>query len=174
MAKPASLTSYAEAYVRAVPETVNVMDELDQAFECVQTVPGLASFLGDSSVPVQDRQRAVSVALRRAAPETANFLLLLAAHGVLGKFDTIIEHAKETYAKREGRTYARVASAVVLTNDEVTRIAKALGDRTGNPVLIETVIDESIIGGVRVRIGDRVFDASVRGRLERLKNTLNV
>jgi F-type H+-transporting ATPase subunit delta len=174
MGKPASLASYAEAYVRAVPETVNVMEELDEAFERVRTVPGLASFISDFSVPVQDRQKALSIAVRGAAPETANFFLLLAAHGLLGALETVIEYAKEAYAKREGRTCARVESAVALTNDEVTRVAKALGGRTGNPVLIETVIDESLIGGIRVKIEDRVFDASIRGRLQRLKNTLNV
>ena len=73
---------------------------------------------------------------------------------------------------RNGLTHATATSAVPLDDEEVRAIATRLEQLTGNRVALETNVDPSILGGVVVRIGDRLIDGSVRGRLERLRSKL--
>jgi F-type H+-transporting ATPase subunit delta len=67
---------------------------------------------------------------------------------------------------------AEVRSAVPLTQDQVTRLAEALGKATGKQVEIKVILDPTIKGGVIAQIGDTVIDGSVRRRLEQLRNAL--
>ena len=71
-----------------------------------------------------------------------------------------------------GVVAATVTSAAPLEKDEVGEIAARLGSMTGQTVKLATAVDPSLIGGLTVRVGDRMIDASVRGRLERLRDDL--
>jgi F-type H+-transporting ATPase subunit delta len=174
MTKTKSLNVYGEAYVDALPEQVNGVSELKLAHDLLKNAPSIVSYLLDRSMDTQDKLGALKIALPDTSDETHNFLLLLADERAIKRIDRILELVKEIYAEREDRMFVRVTSAIELTDDEVSRIGNALKNKLNKPVLIETNIDESIYGGIAVRIGDWVFDSSIRGRIERLKNTLTV
>ena len=70
------------------------------------------------------------------------------------------------------RRWRRCAPHSPLSDDERTAIAERLHALTGDRIEIDEVVDESLIGGVSVRIGDQLYDASVRSRLERLRARL--
>lgn len=163
---------YAEAYADAIPDSVDGVKELATAGELLKNVPIIASYLLDRSISAEDKTRALKIALPDASDETRRFILILADGGAIKRLDRILKRTKEIYAEREDRMLAEVTSAVPLTNDEVTRIAHALHTRIGKAVLVETRIDESIKGGVTVRINDWLFDVSLRGRMERLEHAL--
>jgi F-type H+-transporting ATPase subunit delta len=74
--------------------------------------------------------------------------------------------------ERNGLIHATATSAAPLGAEEVRAIAARLEQLTGARVALETNVDPDILGGVVVRIGDRLIDGSVRGRLERLRNQL--
>ncbi|MDA8204320.1 MAG: ATP synthase F1 subunit delta, partial [Chloroflexi bacterium] len=74
--------------------------------------------------------------------------------------------------RRNGVTTATVTSATALSDDERRAVEQRLVQMTGGPVRVTTEVDPAIIGGIVVRIGDRQFDGSVRGRLERLRSRL--
>lgn len=67
---------------------------------------------------------------------------------------------------------ASVTSAVALEPAELEAIAGRLRDQTGVAIEIAAAVDPDLIGGLTVRLGDRLIDASVRGRLERLRDHL--
>jgi len=69
-------------------------------------------------------------------------------------------------------SHAFVTSAVALTDDEKRDVEQKLREITGGDVILNTSVDESIIGGLVVRIGDRLIDGSTRGRLVALKERL--
>ena len=75
-------------------------------------------------------------------------------------------------AEAEGRIEINVTSAFELDGEQSKRISEAMGKRTGRKVTISSVIDKSLIGGVIIRAGDSVIDASIRGRLNRLRTDL--
>jgi F-type H+-transporting ATPase subunit delta len=68
-----------------------------------------------------------------------------------------------------GISHATVTTAVPLTADELAAVKKKLTEITGGEVVVETAVDEGILGGVIVRIGDRLIDGSTKNRLMALK-----
>ena len=69
-------------------------------------------------------------------------------------------------------THATATSAAPLGADEIRAITARLEELTGGKIALETAVDASLLGGVVVRVGDRLLDGSVRGRLERLRGQL--
>ena len=72
-----------------------------------------------------------------------------------------------------GRVRAAATAAVELTEREKESLARNLADRLAREVMLETRVDPAILGGLVVRIGDRVIDASVATRLQRLRRRLD-
>ncbi len=71
-----------------------------------------------------------------------------------------------------GVVEAVAKTAMPLTKDETTALQKKVAGMTGRTVDLRVEVDESLIGGITVRVGDTLYDASVRGRLERLRERL--
>jgi F-type H+-transporting ATPase subunit delta len=74
--------------------------------------------------------------------------------------------------RRQGITHATVTSAAPLTADETRAITQRLELTTGDRIELDAKVDPDLLGGLVVRVGDRLIDASVRSRLERLRNQL--
>ena len=73
---------------------------------------------------------------------------------------------------RQGITIATATSAAPLDPDEVRALTARMEQFTGGRVELDLQVDPSLLGGLVVRVGDRLIDGSVRGRLERLRNQL--
>jgi F-type H+-transporting ATPase subunit delta len=67
---------------------------------------------------------------------------------------------------------AKVSSAVALTGDEQSALGEKLDARFGQPLELRFDVDPSLLGGVKVRVGDQVIDGSVKGKLEALAQSL--
>ena len=67
---------------------------------------------------------------------------------------------------------ALATTALPLTGDETSALQRKIAEMTGRTVDLRVDVDESLIGGLTVRVGDTLYDASVRGRLERLRERL--
>lgn len=79
----------------------------------------------------------------------------------------------ETLKRARDRTLmVRVTSAVEMAPEQLTRLAERLRERFGSDIEMQTEVDADLIGGLVVRAGDKVIDASVRGRLEQLGRAL--
>jgi F-type H+-transporting ATPase subunit delta len=74
--------------------------------------------------------------------------------------------------QRKGITQAKATSAAELTPAELKALTSKLEQFTGGRVELDVAVDPSLLGGLVVRVGDRLIDGSVRGRLERLRNQL--
>ncbi|HEV3399834.1 MAG TPA: F0F1 ATP synthase subunit delta, partial [Actinomycetes bacterium] len=77
-------------------------------------------------------------------------------------------------AARRNRVVAEVRSAVALDEQRRARLADALARVLGKPVVLQVTVDEAILGSVVVRVGDELFDGSVRSRLEQAREALGV
>ena len=77
-------------------------------------------------------------------------------------------------ASRRGTVVAEVRSAVELDARRRSRLAEVLTRIVGRPVDLRVTVDEAILGSVVVRIGDEVFDGSIRSRLEQAREALGV
>ena len=72
----------------------------------------------------------------------------------------------------DGIAHATATTAAKLTPEEVKALTERLERSTGRRVALDVEVDPSLLGGLVVRVGDRMIDGSVRGRLERLRNQL--
>ena len=101
-----------------------------------------------------------------------NFIRILIKSNRLRVAGQISELFEQKRAQAEGRIEINVISAFELDDEQSRQIADAMGKRTGRKVSISTAVDKALIGGMIIRAGDSVIDASLRGRLNQLRNEL--
>jgi ATP synthase F1 delta subunit len=73
------------------------------------------------------------------------------------------------WAKEERRLEVKLTSAVDLPSDLVKEVGKQIEKQTGQTIELETDVDENVLGGIVLQVGNMVLDASVRNKLERLR-----
>ena len=103
---------------------------------------------------------------------TQKFLGLLAANGRAGILASVITGFEKLSAIHRGAISAEVTSAVALTAAQNKAIAAALRQALGKDPEIETRVDPSILGGIKVKVGSRLYDASLKSKLDQLKFAL--
>jgi len=169
-----------QGYARAlfsVAEAEGSLDEVeDQLYQFAKTVEregGLREALMDPQLP-SDRKRAVLQALLggRASPHAVALLEFVIDRGRGKDLPRIIDALVRLAAERQRRAVAEVRAAVPLHEEHRRRLAEALGTATGKDVELHVVVDPSVIGGVVARVGDQVFDGTIRRKLQLAREQL--
>jgi F-type H+-transporting ATPase subunit delta len=104
--------------------------------------------------------------------DALSLVLLMVRRGRPRAVERMIAHFGELLRSERGIVLAEVRTAMRLEPEQRTAVSERLAQLTGDQVEMNEVVDESLIGGIAVRIGDRLYDASVRNRLERLRARL--
>ncbi len=134
--------------------------------------PQAQAALESTRVPPADKARLVEEALKGVEPLVLNLARLLLRRGRIALAPQIAEAFQELLDEARGVSHAVVTTAVPLSDDETRSVAQKLAELTGRQVVVETQVDESILGGLVVRMGDRLIDGSTRSRLQALKRQL--
>jgi F-type H+-transporting ATPase subunit delta len=120
-----------------------------------------------------DKDRLIAQAFEgRALPTTVNFLRVLNRHGRLGLLGPVLRAARETWERRQNRRPVTVRSAVPLTDGQADALRDRLAKTVGGTPVLRQEVDPGLIGGIVIQVGDDVYDASVRNRLEQLRQRL--
>jgi F-type H+-transporting ATPase subunit delta len=171
---------YAEA-VLEIARRDGSEDAWGAALEAASHVLGSADvlrILENPALPLQGRLHAARAALgaepiaQPVGAQLPNLVGWLVARGRVSLVPAIASEYGRLLDRQRGVAAAIVTSAVALTADETAAIGARIGAMTGSTVSLRTAVDPALIGGVTVRIGDRLIDASVRGRLERLRDRI--
>ena len=101
-----------------------------------------------------------------------NFLLVVAEKGRAGELEDIAREFERLIAREERRLTVELTTARELTDDEARGIVEQIEKAAGRKVEATRTVDPSILGGIVLQAGSYLADASVRGRLERLRQTL--
>jgi F-type H+-transporting ATPase subunit delta len=104
---------------------------------------------------------------------TFNTLLLLVEKGREDLLDALVTYFVTIASDALGQAQAIVYTPVELSESELGHIAASFSSLTGKQIRVVSVLDKSLLGGIKVRIGDRLYDGSLSGKLERLEKTLN-
>lgn len=107
-----------------------------------------------------------------ASPLVQNFISYLIDQRRLINFGAIVEAYGELADEAEGLVTAQVVSASPLDDRRQDRLRRALTERTGQEVRLEIEVDPTLIGGAIAKVGDLVFDGSLRTQLGQLRNNL--
>ena len=129
--------------------------------------------LANPSIPLETRIATAEATFGpHVGPGTLNLIGLLLRRGRIEELPRLAVEFRRLDDEREGITHATATSASPLTGDEVAALTGRLQELSGGRVELQVEVDPSLLGGLVVRVGDRLIDGSVRSRLERLRNQL--
>jgi F-type H+-transporting ATPase subunit delta len=150
---------------------LQVLGELTRILQ----MPSARTVLLSPAVPATQKAAALDQLLPNATPMVRNFVHILVDRDRLSAVPGILEALREMINVQRGIITADVTTAIPLDTELERVIAQRLAAHLGrdpDKVSIQSRVDPSIIGGVVARIGDQVIDDSVRGRIDRLRQTL--
>lgn len=165
-------------YASALYELADSARSLDKVADDLRTLRDMCADSADlarliaSPVVGRDAQSAAITALGAKAgfdPLTVKFLGALARNRRLGALRSVIAAFLAELARRRGEVTAEVASAQPLKPAHLDRVREALAAALGSRVVLETRVDRSLIGGMVVRVGSKMVDASLATKLEKLR-----
>jgi F-type H+-transporting ATPase subunit delta len=172
-------TTAARRYAEAAFQLARRDDAIDAWAEGLDLAAGLVSdervriFLDNPSSPLDERLGVLDKALAGKVPDgVLRLARLLATRRKIERLPAIAAEYRRLLNRERGVVEALVTSSKPLTADETEALRKKVGQMTDRTVDLRAQVDESLIGGLTVRIGDTLYDASVRGRLERLREQL--
>lgn len=147
---------------------------LSLMLDALRENPAYVDLLASPGIPKEERTAALAAAFREAVPAHAlSFISLLCEKGRLREFDGCVAEYEELYRAHLRASEAEVTSAVPLTDDEKARLVARLCEVSGRTVHATWLVDESLVGGVVVRMDGRVMDGSVKHRLHEIKGVMS-
>lgn len=147
-----------------------LLEELRGFRQALQQLPKLQSMLSAPRVPVAAKESLLRKSLQgKVSTDFLNFVLLLAKKHRFDCYSSIVTAAESLQDEMANRVRGQVTTAAPMSNQSRDALAAKLSQRLGKQVVLATQVDESIIGGVVVRVGDTVFDASIANQLQQLK-----
>lgn len=171
---------YAEALIDVAAEAGRVdrvADDLHEIDQALQAHGGLLNGALASPVFAPEEREAVLMAIMPRLDLdvlTQNFLRVLGRNRRFGAFSAIRAAYEDLADARSGRVRVKVTTAEPLTPQLELEIKAALEASTGKSVIIDHLIDSSLIAGMVARIGGTVYDSSLRTRLQQLQHHLVV
>jgi F-type H+-transporting ATPase subunit delta len=166
----------AQVYARSLFQVAREHDKLDlireqlgQVADAVAENRELQTFFFSPYFSTEEKQEALERVIDGGDVLLVNFLKLLIENHrmpvifrVRARYDRLWEEENRTLP-------VEITSAVELDKATTERVGKAIGERTGRKVTLAARVDPDILGGIVVRVGNSILDASIRNRLEQLR-----
>jgi F-type H+-transporting ATPase subunit delta len=177
MARGAAARRWAKALFELARETGRIAEmvgELASMGELIEGNAELHDVLFRPLHPVAQRKAVLNGVTERigASPVVRSFFSLLIDQRRLVHFPAIREEFERLASEDAGLRRAEVVSAGALRDDQLERLRRALSTRTGGEVEVSVRVDPSLLGGVIAKVGDLVFDGSLRTQLRQLRANL--
>ena len=170
------IEAYARALLGIAQAEGHLSDIEDEMFRFARIVEGndeLRMAIADPGLPVDRRSAIVDELLEgRSLAVTRAAAAFIVGAGRGHDFPAIVNRFVELAAATREREVAEVRSAIPLDDAKQQQLAEALSRATGKRVEVRVVVDDSVLGGLVVTMGDTVIDGTVRHRLEQLKETM--
>ena len=166
---------YARALFEAAKEKERlpeVREQLGDFLQASRDVPELGALLGNPQLDTQTKAGALEDLLGDADEIVRNFLMLVTEKGRVGELDEIEREFERLVAADEGRLEVELTTAYELSDEEAVAIVRQIEQASGRKVEAKRKVDPDLIGGIIVQVGSLRLDASVRGRLNKLRQTL--
>jgi len=141
-------------------------DQLFRFARLVESNPELRNLLGDRAIELRKRQELVEGLLAGRATDPTIVLAKRALAARERTFGQTIEGYVTLAAAQKNRALATVRVAKPLSSDQRKRLRDALSKQIGRDVAIQEIVDPDVLGGMRVEVGDEVFEGTVSDRLE--------
>lgn len=177
------MASVAATYARAFADVVfderldagRALAGLGQIVTLFEQSPELRRVWENPAVAAEQKRKLLDVIVQRDGIDRAvrNLIAVLIDHRRLPFLPRIVEHLKKEIDARMGFTEAQISSARELGDGEKRSLEAQIAKVTGKKVRAQYGLDPSLLGGAVVRIGSTIYDGSVKGQLERIKEAIS-
>ena len=169
--KQVQVQRYAQAVYAAM------LEQWQSALSQVQAVlskdQALFALLMDGSKDVGERLKALDAALPKGIPvEVANLVRVMLQDGTLDQLPDVAPALGRALSGQQAPTKAEITSAVALSDKDQDSLRTTLSKQFGEDLVFSFYVDPALMGGLRVRVGDRLMDTSVASRLTALRESL--
>ena len=173
-------TPLATAYARSIFELADeqhqidaVEQELEDLADVVDSDPAFAIFLANPSIGEAERSQVIEKVFKgRVSPLVYNFLGVMNRKGRLGLLRQVANAYADMREKKLGIIEVDVFVAQRLTAEQLEQVRQKASAALKREAVVHQYVDESIIGGVVLRVEDRLLDASVRAQLRAVRRQL--
>ena len=181
MAEDFRSTEVGERYAQALFDLANENKRLDAVRDDLRSLKAawidsadLRRLAASPVIPVEDKQKGLQAIADKAKfdPITKKFLGLMGANGRARDLPGAIAAFEALYARHTGVVAAEVVSAMALDAKQVSAVKAALKSALGRDPELTARVDPSILGGIKVKVGSRLFDASLKTKLDQMKFAL--
>jgi ATP synthase F1 delta subunit len=149
-----------------------IRDELGQFADALDDDQELQVFFFSPYFSTAEKQSGIEKAVTGASEEFRNFLDLLTEKHRMPVIFRIRQAYEELWRSYNRSIDVTVTSAVELDPDVVKKIGKEIEEQTGQSVELSSRVDDAILGGLVLQVGNMVLDASIRNRLEKLRKSV--
>ena len=175
---------WAKRYAQAIYELATAQDPatveetLDRWMEDLRRMgEALANsefsvFLKHAKVPLEKKVEAIGAVLKDVDPLARNLLSIMVSRGLVDTASEVEAGFRDLVDKRRGVERVSVFSAIALEEPEREQIVRFVQSMRDSKVVLDAQVDPSIIGGLVIRIGDKLLDGSTKAKLESLKEEL--
>ena len=166
---------YADAFLDAAA-SVGVQDALEEFASFLDDVLALHPDFESLLTGILGRDDKIAIINRVVEPLGSelftNFLRVLARHERLDLLWLILNESRHKHEVRTGRERVQVTSAKTLSGEHLEKIRQCLDEALPFEPILETNVDPSLLGGLVIRVGDTVYDSSLRTRMKQLRQRL--
>jgi len=166
---------YAKALFEAAEDSGRVdavQRDLSEFADAVEASPELSAFLANPQVDPAAKVGVLGELSDGSDELVHNFLRLIAAKGRSGQIPGIRDEFQALVDRAQGRVAVELTTAFELSDDEAASIVAQIEQSSGRKVEATRKVDPELVGGMILQAGSLRVDASVRGRLERLRHEL--
>ncbi len=147
--------------------------QLELIVKVIEINADVRAFLAAPNITLETKKQTLIKAFgAEASPIVLNLVSLLIERGREGELAAVLEAYLKVAGGVLGRADAHVTSSQPLTDSEQTKLADKFGALLGKTIRVTNTVNPELLGGVTVRIGDTLYDGSLRGKLERLDKAL--
>jgi F-type H+-transporting ATPase subunit delta len=141
--------------------------------KAIDADPVFKQFLRDPAIGREERKGVLDRAVKpQVHPLVSSFLGVLNQHGRVGLLDEIAAAYQSLLDQLQGKVEVEVTVAKKLTKEQLEQVRRRLGEVLKKTAVVNQRVDESIIGGLVLKVQDKLLDASVRSQLQAMKKRL--
>jgi ATP synthase F1 delta subunit len=166
---------YAEALFEVAKEKGKldkIREQLAQFADALEKSHEMQVFFFSPYFSSAEKKEGIGRVLEGAEEELVNFLELLAEKHRMPVIFRIRRHFDELWKRENKKIDVTVTSATELDPEVVKQIGKEIEEQTGQSVELSSKVDDSVLGGLVLQVGNMVLDASIRNRLEKLRKSV--
>ncbi|MCI3921408.1 F0F1 ATP synthase subunit delta [Paenibacillus sp. TRM 82003] len=168
---------YAKALFAVAKEKGTIEEtgaQLETVAATLQNDPAVRAFFDHPNISKASKAGAIQQAWSgKVSADVMNALLLLLERGRITGLHEVYDAYQSIADEALGRANAHVTSAFALTPEQQQEIAAQFSAITGKQVTVEATVDASLLGGIRVRVGDTLYDGSLSTKLANLERSFN-